>query len=66
MIKKLGTDYLIQTKGTNGKTLEITAYISDEGITLYNKNDQNEFVFIDSDPKLVGKIGRMLVTASKL
>jgi len=66
-IKKLGTDYQIIEKGTTkGRTISIKAYVSDDGITLYNQNEQEEFIFSDSKPEMVKKIGRMIVKASSL
>lgn len=60
-MKKLGTDYLIQEEGTKkGKTLEITAYVSKSGITLFNNNHQLDFTFIDSKPEMLAKIGGMI------
>ena len=59
-IIKQGSQYLIKEKGTNGHTLEITAYVSIEGITLYNKTSQLDFNFIDSQPEVVAKIGAMI------
>ena len=66
MITKLGTDYLITERGTNGKTLEITAYVSDNGITLFTKDHQLDFTFQDSKPEMLAKIGKMFIQASKL
>ena len=60
MIIKQGSQYLIKEKGTNGHTLKITAYVSDEGITLYTKDSQLDFNFIDSEPEIVAKIGKMI------
>lgn len=65
MIKKLGTDYLITTKGTNGKTLEITAYVSDEGITLFRKDHQLDFTFIESKPEILKGIAKLMLEAVK-
>lgn len=66
MIIKQGTQYLIKEKGTNGHMLEITAYVSDEGTTLYTKNSQLDFNFIDSQPEMLQKLGKMIQKAGKL
>jgi len=65
-ITKSGTEYLIQTKGTNGKTLTIFAYISDEGITLFTRNHQEDFTFIDTKPEILAKLGKMFIKISKI
>ena len=65
-VTKLGTDYLITDKGTNNKKLEITAYVSKDGVTLFRKDHQLDFNFIESDPVLLGKLARMFLKASKL
>lgn len=66
-ITKLGTDYLLTEKGTEkGKTLEMTAYVSKEGVCLFTKDHQSDFTFIDSKPAMLVKIGRMITKAGKL
>ena len=66
MITKLGSDYKITEKGTNGHTLSIKAYISEEGITLFNNNEQLDFTFWDSKPEMLIGIGKLLIESAKL
>lgn len=66
-ITKLGTEYLIEEKGTKkGKTLKIKAYVSKEGIDLYNQVGGMDFTFMESNPEMVQKIGKMIMKAGKL
>ena len=66
MIIKKGTDYLITEKGTNSRTLKIYCSVKEDGITLFNEYKQIDFNFIDSQPEMLIKIGKMIQQAGKL
>jgi hypothetical protein len=66
-ITKQGTQYKITDKGTiHGKSLRITAYVSDKGVTLYNEREQLDFNFIESEQQLLRKLGKMITAVGSI
>ena len=63
----LSKKYKIEDKGTNGKKLKIYALaLADGSINIFNQKFEKEFVFENSKPAMIFKIGKMITKAGGL
>lgn len=66
--KIIGTNYLIEEVGTS-KHLKLSIGVnidSKGGVSIITNKGEEEFVFIDSKPEMVVKIGKMIAKAGSL